>query len=401
MSAARRTALMFWHEVRLVVGNRRLLLALFGIPLSMTALVNFALSEEGPAPDSLTIYDADHSEVSKRLADQLASWPGLEVRTVQAVDDPSAYVTEHQSEVLLVLPSGLQQAIVAGRRLQLPVYANRNTSTRAQTANLAIFNAGIEVQVLTSTASTARTQTGTADPNKAALDAVRTQQANYNIRRSRTSTSLIGERPLASFGRQARFATGEGIGLIEFVGLMLAFAMAHDREGGRLARLLWTRLRLSQLVVAKAASVFLFVAACMAGILAVSFAFGMDPGPSPGWLTVVTLAAAFAMTGYSMLILAIGHYAPHLVQLLGVISAAALSIFGGSLVPADNLPGAIRIFGQLTPNEWATEAYHALLQRGATGGSELLLPLLALLVIGTLQMFAGGGLLRYAMRHTH
>jgi ABC-type Na+ efflux pump permease subunit len=402
---ARRTLLMFLHEVRLVIDNRRLFAALFGIPLAMTVLVNLALRDSGPPPDSLTIVDRDHTTASRKVATQLAGWRGL---TVVPMDeglarDPKAYAEAHTDQVLLILPPGLESSVQAGRAQQLPVFANRSTQNRAQLANLAIYNAGIEMEVAAGAAATARLEAAArgADPDAAAAAAVRSTMNRYNIRAARTTTSLVGEKPLASFGRSARFVTNEGIALIEFVGLMLAFAMVHDREGGRLTRLLWTRLRLGQLVVAKAASIFLFTALCLAAILAVSVAFGMDLGPSPGLLVVVTVASAVAITGYSMMILGIGHWAPHLIQLLGVIATVALSVFGGTIWPAESLPSLIRIVGQVTPNEWATQAYHALLLHGATGGTELWLPIAALGALGVAQTLVGSRLLVYAMRNAH
>ena len=404
MRGARRTVLMFWHEVGQVLGNRRLFVALFGIPVAMTVLVNLALRDTGPPPDSLVIADRDHSTASRKVVGQLEAWPNLAVaEDAAAAADPAAYVDAHADRVVLILPAGLETSVQAGRPLQLPVYANRKTQSRAQAANVAIYTAGIELQVAAGAAATARLDASRrgADQDAAAAAAVRTTMNRYNLRANRLDTNLVGERPLPSFGRSARFATDEGIALIEFVGLMLAFAMVHDREGGRLTRLLWTRLRLSQLVVAKAASIFVFTALCLAAILAISIGFGMDLGPSPSLLLLVTLASAFAITGYSVMILGLGHWAPHLVQLVGVVATVALSVFGGTIWPADSLPGLIRIVGQLTPNEWATEAYHALLLHGATGGTELWLPIAALGALGVGQTLVGSRLLVYAMRHAH
>ncbi|HEX6350010.1 MAG TPA: hypothetical protein VF160_11550, partial [Candidatus Dormibacteraeota bacterium] len=66
-----------------------------------------------------------------------------------------------------------------------------------------------------------------------------------------------------------------------------------------------------------------------------------------------------------------------------------------------NLPGPIQLLGSLTPNERATEAYHALLLHGETGGAQLWIPLLVLLALGLLQAVAGARVLVYAMRNAH
>ncbi|HEX6547670.1 MAG TPA: ABC transporter permease [Candidatus Dormibacteraeota bacterium] len=400
--STRRTLRMFLHEVWLVAANRRFVAALFGIPLAMTLLVNLALQDHGPPPDGLAIVDRDQSLVSHRLTNQALKWRGLSVATLETAD-PDAYVRNHPDTVILVLPAGLQGSVEAGRSLQLEVVANRATQSRAGMANLVAYNLGIEVEVLAGAAATARLDASRrgADENAAAASAVRTTQAGYNIHRARMTTSVVGAPQLPTFGTQARFATDEGISLVEFVGLMLAFAMVHDREGGRLTRLLWTRLRLSQLALAKGASIFFFTGLCLAAILAISIAFGMAPGPSIGALALISVAAAIAVTGYSMLILGIGHWAPHVVQLLGVVATVALSVFGGVIWPADSLPGLIRFVGTLTPNEWATEAYHALLLHGETGGAELWRPVIALAVLGVVQALVGTRLLVYAMRQSH
>jgi ABC-type Na+ efflux pump permease subunit len=393
---------MFVHELRLVAGNRRFVAALFGIPLAMTLLVNLAFQDQGPPPDGLIVADRDQSPVSQRLTAQILGWRGLSV-TTQQISTPRQYVDQHPDRVVVIMPAGLERSVEAGRSLQLEVYANRSTQSRATLANTVVFNVGVELEVLAGAAATARLDASRRGANQdaAAVEAVRTTQDAYNIHRSRTSQNLIGPRPLPSFGSQARFATNEGVSLVEFVGLMLAFAMVHDREGGRLARLLWTRLRLSQLAVAKAASIFVFTGLCLAAILVLSIGFGMAPGPSIATLALISLAAVVAVTGYSMLIVGIGHWAPHVVQLLGVVATVALSVFGGAIWPADSLPGLLRLVGRVTPNEWATEAYHALLLHGETGGVDLWRPVIALVVLGVVQALVGTRLLVYAMRHSH
>jgi ABC-2 type transport system permease protein len=403
LAALRRTARMAAHELRVVLTNLRFTVALFGIPIVITGLVNFVLQEPGLPPDRLAIQDLDNSTLSRRLTQQLQAWPGLKTEKLAAVDDARDLVDKQPDVIAMVIPAGLDDAVLQGNPMQLKQYVNRAGAAQNQPAATAVFNAGVEVSAVAAAVATARLDASRrrADENAAAQAAETTALQKFNLRRNRLNTTTLGDRPISGFTKQSAFATEEGISLIEFVAVMLALLMVEDREHGRLTRLLWTRLRLTQLVVAKGLSIFLLCSLAMAAIIAISVYFGMGMGPSLPLLGLVTLVTAFAVTGYSLLLLGLGHWAPHVVQLVGVVATVALSVFGGSLVPSENLPGVVQLLGSLTPNERATEAYHALLLHGETGGGGLWVPLLVLVALGLLQAVAGARVLVYAMRNAH
>jgi ABC-2 type transport system permease protein len=403
LAALRRTARMAAHELRVVLTNLRFTVALFGIPIVITGLVNFVLQEPGLPPDRLAIQDLDNSTLSRRLTQQLQAWPGLKTEKLAAVDDARDLVDKQPDVIAMVIPAGLNDAVLQGNPMQLKQYVNRAGAAQNQPAATAVFNAGVEVSAVAAAVATARLDASRrrADENGAAQAAETTALQKFNLRRNRLNTTTLGDRPISGFTKQSAFATEEGISLIEFVAVMLALLMVEDREHGRLTRLLWTRLRLTQLVVAKGLSIFLLCSLAMAAIIAISVYFGMGVGPSLPLLGLVTLVTAFAVTGYSLLLLGLGHWAPHVVQLVGVVATVALSVFGGSLVPSENLPGVVQLLGSLTPNERATEAYHALLLHGETGGGGLWVPLLVLVALGLLQAVAGARVLVYAMRNAH
>ena len=403
LNAARRTARMTAHELRVVLTNVRFAVALFGIPLIITGLVNFVLHEPGLPPDRLAIEDADNSMLSRKLVQQLEQWPGLRTETLARDADAAALVDQQPDVIAVVIPAGLNDAVLAGNPLQLRQFVNRAGLAQNQPAATAVFNAGVEVSAVAAAVASARLDAARrhADEDAAARVAETNALVRFNILRNRLNTTTLGERPISSFTKQSRFATGEGIALMEFVGVMLALLMVEDREHGRLTRLLWTRLRLTQLVIAKGISIFLLCAVAMAAIIGISVYFGMGVGPSLALLGLVTVVTAFAVTGYSLLLLGLGHWAPHVVQLAGVVATVVLSVVGGSLVPSENLPAAIQLLGSLTPNERATEAYHALLLHGDTGGEGLWIPLLVLIVLGLLQAVVGARVLVYAMRNAH
>ena len=403
LAAVRRTARMTAHELRVVLTNLRFTVALFGIPIAITGLVNFVLQEPGLPPDRLAIQDLDNSTLSRQLTQQLESWPGLKTEKLAAVDDARNLVDRQSDVIAIVIPAGLNDAVLQGNPMQLKQYVNRAGAAQNQPAATAVFNAGVEVSAVAAAVATARLDASRrrADENAAAQAAETTALQKFNLRRNRLNTTTLGERPISGFTKQSAFATEEGISLIEFVAVMLALLMVEDREHGRLTRLLWTRLRLTQLVVAKGLSIFLLCSLAMAAIIAISVYFGMGVGPSLPLLGLVTLVTAFAVTGYSLLLLGLGHWAPHVVQLVGVVATVALSVFGGSLVPTENLPGVVQLLGSLTPNERATEAYHALLLHGQTGGGGLWVPLLVLVALGLLQAVVGARVLVYAMRNAH
>ena len=179
--------------------------------------------------------------------------------------------------------------------------------------------------------------------------------------------------------------------------LLLAFSMASEHENSRLRRLLWTRLSLAEVIVARAAAAWVWIMLALAIVLVISVAAGMSAGPNLPLLVVISMVVGLALSGYTVLIMGVGYAARQIFQAVGAIVTVGVGAVGGSLLPGTSLPGFVANLGRLTPNVWASQAYRAVLVQGDVGGA-LWTPLGVLVLMALLEALVGALLIRRALR---
>lgn len=91
--------------------------------------------------------------------------------------------------------------------------------------------------------------------------------------------------------------------------------------------------------------------------------FGLELGPSPAGLVLVSLAAAATATGLGVLVSALARTEAQ-VGGLTVLLLLTLSALGGCFVPRFVMPSWLQTAGLITPHAWALDAYQDLLVRG-------------------------------------
>lgn len=385
-ASLRRIWLLLKFEVRTLTRDPRLLVALFAVPVILTVIADLSFDWPGSLPGRLAVQDRDRSELSQRVATQL-------LRTKQSYalgpsEDARTLVVAHPDVVVVELPAGFQERVLRGDYQPLTVIADRRGQSRSSAAFSAINSAAAETSAVALASGEARlaAQKRNAADNgdSAALSAMRSALKNYSADRVRVRNVWFGNQPSSSFTRMAQFVTGNGVMFMLFIAVGLASALASDRADGRLRRLLWSRLRVREVVIAKVLAILILGFACMAVIVATSvFGFGMSIGPSLPELAGITVAVAAAVSGFAMLVLGIGRTGV-VVQGLGTILTLGLSAMGGSWWPQEVEPPYLRLAGHVSLNAWASDAYHLLLFDGQTG-YPLLLPVGILLTIGIIE----------------
>ena len=395
MSAAR-VLRMVRHEMQMVVTNPRLLLAIVGLPLALALVVNVTFNPAPTAQDRLAIQDLDSSALSKKVASQLRAWKGLTTLTVDAAADPTAYVTAHPDVVVVQLPQGLDQSVLQGEAIPLATFVNRSTQRSDATATSAVSNAGVEISGVATAVAAARARAlrNKQDENAAARTAENDALAHFQLGRTRNQMTFVGAAAPAPLGRQAQFATVTGMSLLELVALLLAFSMASESENARLRRLLWSRLSLPEVLLARVLVAWVWLLVAMVVILGVSAAFGMPQTLTPT-VAGVTLLVTLAVSGYAVLIMGVGYAARQIFQTVGAILTIGVGAVGGSLL-GGALPGGLASIGRLTPNSWGSDAYRAVLTGQPLSTVEQ--PLLVLLVMAAIQVGLGYLLVRRALR---
>ncbi len=138
------------------------------------------------------------------------------------------------------------------------------------------------------------------------------------------------------------------------------------------------------LVTAVVAAVALLILAAFAAVLA------PEPVDFAGF-AVLSLALVLAVTGFSALIYSLVRTESQ----GGTVSALvylALAFSGGSFLPVDNMPAAIRAVAPLSPFYWGTEGFRDLL--GGAGLAGVAMPVAILGGLGLLLLAAGAVLLQ-------
>lgn len=399
MIAADRVLRMFQHEMRMVVGNGRLLLAIVGLPIALTLVANLTFNPAPPPPDRLAVQDLDQSTLSQKVAQQLFKWKGLTTQALTSDADPAAFVSAHPDTVAVVLPKGLEASVLAGSAAPLQTFVNRRGRAQDGVATTAVSNAGVEISGVATAVEAARLQAARTRSNEdaAAQRAEKDALTKFQIGRTRNQTTFLGSAsPATTLNRQEQFATVTAMSLLELVALLLAFSMASEHENQRLRRLLWSRLSLVDVIVARALTAWVWLVVAMVAVLAISIGFGMSIGPSAPLLAVATLVVTLAVSGYAVLIMGVGYAARQIFQTIGAILTVGVGAVGGSLLGTQTLPGGLAAVGKITPNAWGTQVYRAVLLHEGAGA--VLQPLAVLVGLALVQAAIGAWLIRRAIR---
>ncbi|HEX6349515.1 MAG TPA: ABC transporter permease [Candidatus Dormibacteraeota bacterium] len=400
MTPIARIGRLVQHETRLILTNPRLLLAIVGLPLVLTLVANLTFAPVTATPDRLAVEDQDATTLSKKVASQLLAWKGLTTLSLEPTMDGQAYVSAHPDVVVVVLPKGLEASVLQGDAIPLRTFVNRRATRQDSIATTAVSNAGVEISAVATAVAVARLRAVRARTSEdaAATTAERDALSKFQIGRTRNQTTLVGPaQPATTLSPQAQFATVTAMSLLELVALLLAFSMASEHENVRLRRLLWTRLSLPEVIVARALAAWVWILLAIAIVFGVSIAAGMSPGPNPILLVPISLVVGLALSGYTVLIMGVGYAARQIFQAVGAILTVGVGAVGGSLLPGTTLPGFVATIGRVTPNIWASQAYRALLVQGDAGGA-LWTPLGVLVLMAALEALLGAWLIRRAVR---
>ena len=400
-ASLRRTATLARLELKNVFTEPRLLAALYGVPLILTVVAGLAFNYPGQAPDRLAVQDLDGSALSAKLSGLLLHNRSLSTLTINRTVDPLLYVKENPYVVVAVIPAGMENQILVGIATPLKVYKDRRGQSLAGPADAAIRRAGEVATAVSVAVQTARAAAiaenapdgGAANAKRAEMTALK----NFSLDQIKVETTLSGTSPSRIFSRQAQFATGNGVMFMMFCANALAVALVVDRRERRLARALWTRLRLREVVLARVVAITITSAFVMALMIATSaLLFGMSLGPSVPLLALITLSVAVAVSGYALLLIGIGRGGASIAG-LGLAVSLALAAAGGSWWPIESEPPWLQTVGHVSINAWASDAFHSLLFFNGTL-ADIVLPLVVLLVLAIVMGSIGSWLFARQLR---
>ncbi len=182
-----------------------------------------------------------------------------------------------------------------------------------------------------------------------------------------------------------------------FVAIRAVTDLYEDQRTGMLRRQLSTPLPIAWIVAAKIVFAVLFSVSVMAILVAAGAALGWFQSSFDGLgLFVHTLSFGLAAAGLMTLLVSLVRTEKQ-AGILSWIVVMVMSVLGGSMFPADQLPAFAQPFSRLTLNYWAVEGYLDLLVRGEGMGAALPRSVL-LAVVGVITALVGQALLGRRLR---
>ena len=181
------------------------------------------------------------------------------------------------------------------------------------------------------------------------------------------------------------------IGLLFIVELVLR-GLLRERKAGTLRRMLAAPVTTGQAVAGKVGAAFAITLISSLILLAVSrLGFGVDLG-DPLALFLQTVATILMCTGIiTFLYGAIsGERAADAVMSVMII---VMALFGGSMVPSEQMPPALQAAGRFSPVFWAADGMKKIFLLDA-GVSDIRIHLLVLFLLGVLTIIPGALLIR-------
>lgn len=148
---------------------------------------------------------------------------------------------------------------------------------------------------------------------------------------------------------------------IFFAAALGAEAIARERRTQTLERLLTNGVRRESIILGK------FLTGAYRGVMQVAVlwgvgiaAFGIDLGPSPLAVIIVSLAVVFTSSAFGVMLAALVRTAQG-ASSAGVLVSLVLAPLGGSWWPLFITPDWMQALGKLTPHGWANTAFNNLM----------------------------------------
>jgi ABC-2 type transport system permease protein len=328
------TELRRWRRQRVAVATSLVL------PLAMAALISLALGGDlSSFSTTFAVVDRDHGPAAASfVGDALGSAAVERVVHVQRVgtqNEARRMLRAGDADAILILPSGMSEAIAAGRASGIELVRDDAKSVDGDLAALLVDQFGIRARAATLTARDGR--------------------------RTPTGPWPLEVRMTAPGGSQLDAPTHYGPALGMFFVLVtmgfVASSLVADRQRGVVERLASTPVPPSALLLGRAMAAVTVGGLSMAIVaLSMRVLFGRSWGP-PGPVVVVTVAVVLAIAGVAALISAVAR-TPAQAQSLSLAVAFAFALLSGSFAP----PGAAArpLLAGLSPTTHALDAYATL-----------------------------------------
>jgi ABC-2 type transport system permease protein len=389
-----------WNDIRMEFSERVTWIFFLVLPLVFTFIIGQGLQRLNDSPDEgadqryvLLIVDADHSLLSKELITMIENSAVIQAQ-VEPAGEAQRLFNQQQAAALLTIPSGFEQALVAGRPVDLSVEKLPN-DTRTFAIGQALSAAVSQIDNAVQAAQTSVSQAEQITPFQDAA-----QRQAYFAGGLEMARQLLQQPPARTELRQSTQATvqiatgfeqsspGQLVTwtLITLLGASEVFV--SERLGGTLRRLLATPTRKSTILLGKITArlgMGLFQMTLLIGFGAL--ALGVNWGRSWGALALVAAAFALASVALGTLLGALVRSRSQASGLTTMFSML-LSALGGAWWPLEVTPSAYQAVVKILPTTWAMIGFNDVILRGQ--GVAGILPVVGVLIAFAAVFFSLG-----------
>jgi ABC-2 type transport system permease protein len=340
-----------WRHVWLIAAlglrrslrDRSILIQAVVAPILIAVVVGAAFGSGFSLNVTVGIKDADSSDISRQIAQGLtgAGGDGIAFSTVDT--DADAAVDSGVYDAVIVLPAGLEEAVLAGRPARLDV-VGRAADPLAQSVAESVA-AGVAANLQTArVTAVAAASAGVDDPGAAIQEAV-----------SATPPLTVEQGEVTgTFSVMAYFAPGVAMLFLFFIIGNGARSIIEERREGTLPRILAGPVSAASVLLGKTVGVLIVGIVSMTLVWLVTWlGFGAYWGDPVGVFLVI-VSAVVAIAGISLLITGLAR-TENQADALTTIVALLFAVAGGTFFyGASGAMSQLRLF---TPNGQALAAF--------------------------------------------
>lgn len=363
--------------VRAVLRDRTALIFVVVLPVLVIVIIGITFGS-GDEVD-IGVVRADDDRVARDIEATLGRGDGVELRRYDTVDELRGAVRRHTVGAGLVLPAGMDRAVLAGEEVEVDLFSL--PSEPAIAARTALTGAIDRVGGPIAAARVVSAELG--GEVSEALGPARQAAADAPVEVRGVDVGASGAAEVNAFSRTAP----QNLVLFVFVNALTSgvylVIMRRDRV---LFRVRSTPISMPVVLAGLAGGWFAFTILQSALIVAVgALAFGVEWG-DPVAASLLVVAFALVGVGGGLLVGAVGENEDRVTAITPPVGLV-LAALGGCMVPLEVFPSAMRTVAKITPHAWAIEAWETLVfDRGGVGDIVANLAVLAAFAVGLLGL---------------
>jgi ABC-2 type transport system permease protein len=329
------------------------------LPVVIILVIGVTVADAGSNRLPVGVLDQGAGPLGAELRADLATSPALEPRTYDDLDGLRKAVRRGAVAAGVVLPSGYDQGLRAGRDAEVTFVVDQTRSVPAEVRSAVAAVVARQAAVVQA-ATFAAEASGV--PFDAALARARTLSGEQP--QVRVEATTIGARPDALPSGFNYTAPSNLVLFVFITSLAGAAALIEERRLGVIRRMLATPTPVPTILAGEALG--RFVLALFQGLVIFTvgwLVFGVDWGDPPAALLLVVVFSLVG-TGAGMLVGTVFRTADQATS-IGPPLGIALGMLGGCMWPLAIVPEPMRVVGHLFPHAWAMDAFIDLIAKDA------------------------------------